>query len=119
MGLIADITAVLADAKVNIVNIKTSGLKDRGAIIVTTPSYDEALMALSAAGFKAVSEDTVIVKLDNVPGAVAKVSGKLKDAGIDIRSLDIVHNEDDYSLIAIATQQNDKVRQILADVLIE
>ncbi len=118
MGVIADISKILSKKGINIERLDTSGTKSHGAVILTTDRYDEALKVLNDSGFKAVSEDAMVVRLKNEPGSLAKISGRLSEAEIDIRSMHIIKREEDYSLVAIATGRNGEARKLLKDVLI-
>ncbi|MCY4046485.1 MAG: ACT domain-containing protein, partial [Candidatus Dadabacteria bacterium] len=109
IGVIADISGILSGNGINIERLDTSGSKEHGAVILTTDNYDKALKILNNAGFKAVSEDALVVRLENKPGSLAEVSGKLKDAGVNIRSMHIIQKGDDHSLVAIATEENERV----------
>ncbi len=118
MGVIADISQVLSERGINIEQLDTSGSKSHGAVILTTDNYDEALKVLNDAGFKVVSEDALVIKLKNKPGSLAKVAGNLRDSGINIRSMHIIKREGEHSLVAIATEENDRVRELLKDKVI-
>lgn len=118
VGVIAEISRVLSEKNVNIEWLDTSGTKSHGAVILTTDKYDEALKALNDAGFKAISEDALVIRLKNEPGSLAKVSGKLRDRKINIRSMHIIKSEGNFSLVAIATDNNSRVRNLLAEELI-
>ena len=52
IGVIADITAALADAGVNILTINTENTGETGLVIMTTEDNDAALRALTMAGFQ-------------------------------------------------------------------
>ena len=55
VGVIADISRALAGAEVNIETINAEALGEKGVITLTTDDYDDALRALTDAGFKTVS----------------------------------------------------------------
>ncbi len=118
IGAIADISRILSEKGINIERLDTSGSKSHGAVILKTDNYDKALKALNDSGLKAVSEDALVLRLENKPGSLAKISGKLKDAGINIRSMHIIQKGEEHSLVAIATEENNRVRGLLEDVLI-
>ncbi len=103
VGAIADISRALADSSINIETISTDPLGDNGAISVTTDDNDGALLALTNAGFKTVSDESLLVRLRDEPGALAKVAERLKLAGINIQSLQIVDRREDFTTVAIVT----------------
>ena len=113
VGVIADISRVLADSNINIETISTDPLGDRGAISLTTDDYDGALFALTSAGFKTVSDESLLVRLHDEPGALAKVAERLKQAGINIQSLQIVDRREGYTTVAIVTDDRVKAESLI------
>lgn len=103
VGVIADITRVLADEGINLETINTETAGDQGAIILTVDQYDHALYVLNQAGFKAVGDDALVVRLPDAPGALARVADRLKGAGINIRSMHILNREDGQTMVALTT----------------
>lgn len=113
VGVIADISRVLADNDINIETISTEALDDKGSISLTTNDYDGALRALTDAGFKTVTDDSLLVSLRDEPGALAKVAEKLKQGGVNIQSLQIVDRRGDHTTVAILTDDRGKTEGLL------
>ena len=113
VGVIADISRVLADNEINIETISTEALDDKGSISLTTDDYDGALRALTEAGFKTVTDDSLLVNLRDEPGALARVAEKLKQGGVNIQSLQIVDRRGDYTTVAILTDDRAKTEGLL------
>lgn len=103
VGVIADITRVLADEGINLETINTETAGNQGAVILTVDRYDRALYALNRAGFKAVGDDALVVRLPDEPGALAGVAGSLKEAGVNIESMHILSRQAGYAMIALKT----------------
>ena len=103
VGVIADISRVLAESKINIETISVEALGDKGAVSLTTNDYDGALLALTYAGFKTVTDESLLVSLRDEPGALAKVAERLKLAGINIQSIQIVDRREGNTTVAIVT----------------
>ena len=53
--------------------MSAEGLDDEGVITLTAGAYDDTLRALNDAGFKTVSDDSLLLWLRDEPGALAKV----------------------------------------------
>jgi hypothetical protein len=113
IGVIADISRVLADNGINIETISTETLDDKGTITLTADDYDGALRALTDAGFKTVTDDSLLVSLKDEPGALAKVAEKLKQGGVNIQSLHIVERRGDYTTVAILPDDRAKAEGLL------
>lgn len=103
VGMLAGITAVLAGAGINVESVNAQTAGERGAIIMTVSDTDRALSVLSQAGYKAVSDDAVVVRLRDEPGALAGVADRLKQAGVNIQNLHILSRLDGFALIALTT----------------
>jgi hypothetical protein len=113
IGVIADISRVLADNGINIETISTEAIDDKGTITLTADDYDGALRALTDAGFKTVTDDSLLVSLKDEPGALAKVAEKLKQGGVNIQSLHIVERRGDYTTVAILPDDRAKAESLL------
>ena len=103
VGILAGITGVLAEAGINVESLNTQSAGDRGAIIMTVDDTDHALSLLNQAGYKAVSDDAVVVRLRDEPGALARVADRLKQAGVNVQNLHILVRHGGYALIALTT----------------
>ena len=103
VGVLADITGVLAGAGINVESVNAQTAGERGAIIMTVSDTDRALSVLSQAGYKAVSDDAVVVRLRDEPGALAGVADRLKQAGVNIQNLHILSRQDGFALVALTT----------------
>jgi len=114
-GLLADISETLANRGINIETIDADELHDTAVVELTVDRYDEALRSLRDAGFEAVTEDALLVRLKDEPGALAKVARKFKDANIDLRSVRFIRRETGYAYVAIATDRTKEARALIKD----
>ena len=103
VGVLAGITRVLADAGINVESINTQSVGDQGVVIMAADDTDHALSALNQAGYKAVGDEAVVVRLRDEPGALARVAERLKQAGVNIQNLHILTRQNGHALIALTT----------------
>ncbi len=113
IGVIADISRALADAGINIETISAEGLEERGTITLTTDAQDAALRVLTNAGFKAVSDQSLVLRLPDEPGALAKVAERFKHAGVNIQSLHILERKAGHSIVALAAEDREKAEKLV------
>ena len=113
VGVIADITRVLADKGINIQTINTERHDEEGLVTLTTDAYDSALRALTHAGFKTVSDDSLLLRLPDAPGALAKIAERFRDAGVNIQSLHIVDRRDGYAIMALSADDRAKAETLV------
>ena len=118
VGVIADISRALADEGINIETISAEGLDRKGVITLTTDSYDDALRVLTDAGFKTVSDDSLVLRLPDEPGSLAKVAERFKDAGVNIHSLHIVERRDDHTIVALSADDRAKAETLVDSALV-
>jgi len=117
-GLVADISEVLAARGINIETLDAEEVHDMAVVELTVDRYDVALQALRDAGFEAITEDAIVVRLPDEPGALAKVARKFKEANIDLRSVRILGRQQGSALVALATERTDEARALVKDYLV-
>ena len=118
VGVIADISAALAGAGVNIQTINTESTNETGLVILTTEDNDAALKALTSAGHQAELSETLHIRLQDEAGTLASVSEKFKNAGQSIQSLHIVERGGGHAILALTAEDMDKARELLGDLVI-
>jgi hypothetical protein len=117
-GQLAAITQVLAAGGVNIEHFDVATHGADGVIVLTVDRYGDALRLLLDAGFKAITQDTLLIRLHDKPGALAEVAVRLKDAGLDLRSMHIVRRDGGVSIASLVTDDNARAAVVLQDVVI-
>lgn len=117
-GQLATIAALLAAASINIEDIDGEEGDGVGVIDLVVRDLDRALAVLRGAGFDAIAQDALVLRLDDAPGALAVVAARLRDAGLNVRSLHIVQRAEGSCLVSAVTSDNDRARAVLADLLV-
>ena len=113
VGLIADVARALANADVNIESLDTEGTGEQGIITMTTDDTDRALHALKDAGFRAVTDDSLIFRLPDQPGSLARVAERFKEAGVNIQSLHILDRRNGQATVALTTLDRAQAEALL------
>lgn len=118
-GLIAEISEALAAQNINIETLDAESVDNAGVIILTVDKYDDALQVLSRfPDMKAITEDAILIKLSDHPGALAKIARRFKDAQINMRSIRIVQRTPGESVVAIGTERTAEALNLVQDVLL-
>ena len=110
VGVLSNITGALARANINLQSINTEVNGEHGTIIISTDDTDRALVALAEAGYSAVTDDAMLIRLNDEPGALARVAQRFSEAGINIRSVHILDRKDGFATIALSTSPEDRRR---------
>jgi hypothetical protein len=118
IGIAARLTTCLADQGVNIEEIDLVGIENRGIVVLTVDRYDEALRALSDQGFRVITQDTLLIRLQDRPGALAIVAVRLKNANLDVRSMHILSRHEGGVIVSLVSSDNAKAAEVLKDVLV-
>ncbi|HVA27062.1 MAG TPA: ACT domain-containing protein, partial [Candidatus Baltobacteraceae bacterium] len=77
-----------------------------------------AMETLTDAGYHAVSDQVILARIEDKPGALAELSRRLADAQINIRALHHVRREAGHALVAVSTDDNDRARQVLGEAVV-
>jgi len=115
-GVLAEVTHQLATKGISIGYIAAHAYGNDGviAIDVEDADADTALGALTADGYQVVTEDVLLARIKDRPGALADLSRRLLDAQLDVRGLNMVQRDEDWAVVAIATSDNERARSVLA-----
>jgi hypothetical protein len=81
-GALARIAQILAENKINITGVDSSGVKRKVRLLVSNTG--KARRVLRAAGLRAQVEDVVVITLSDRPGTLAQAAGKLARRRINI-----------------------------------
>jgi len=117
-GLLAEVTSVLERARVDILDFSGQVVGDTAVISLQLRPYQAAFRVLSDAGYRVVSHDHLLVRLDRRPGALAALSRRLADAQVDVRGMHIVNKDEAACIVALEARQTEKARNVLADSLV-
>lgn len=86
-GTLAALTRTLADAGVNITALSAAETSGRGKIRLLVNNPVLAKRALRKAKYRASEEPAFALRLQNKPGALARVAARLAKARINVRSI--------------------------------
>ena len=118
-GVVAEITEALAAENINIDSLVADGHAESGVIVLTVDRYDDALRVIARIpDITALTEDVILVLLEDKPGALAKIAKRFKEANINLRSIRIIRREKQQSLAAICTDRSDEAMQLVEDILV-
>ena len=112
------VAMLLGDAGVNIEDISAENLEETGIIVLSVDHYDRALQALRDAGLRAITQDALVIRIEDKPGALANIAKRLRDAGIDMRSMHILRREGSNSLASIVATDNVMAARVLAELVV-
>jgi len=116
-GFVAELSKLLAGARVNIESIDAARVHTHSIVRLTVDRYDDALRAMCDAGIEAFAEDVVIVNLVDQPGALARVTERLFNNGIHVHSIHSLHRADGVAFVAVAMDDPERGAVLIRDLL--
>jgi hypothetical protein len=84
LGKLADATAVLAKAQVNIKALSIADTADFGILRIVADDIEKAKVALAAAHWTYRESEVVAVEVENFPGSLARVMEVFHGANVNI-----------------------------------
>jgi hypothetical protein len=112
------VATLLGEVGVNIEHIDAERLEDDGLIVLTVDHYDLALRTLSDHGLRAITQDALVIRLEDKPGALALIAKRLRDEGIDVRSMHLLRRADGWSLASLVSTDNERAAAVLTDTVV-
>ncbi len=105
-GALAQMAQILADAKINVVALLGSTAGTQGSAQVVVDDIRKAKKALDKAGMSYTEGTLEQFELNNKPGALAEVAGKLAKKGMNIDSAyATMPKEAKKAVLLVATSQ--------------
>lgn len=117
-SLIADVTGLLGRNNEDIRNMDTYVAGGDAYIKLVVENYDSCLRLLTGAGYSAISDDIVLLRIQDKPGALAEVAQKISAQGIDTRAITMLQSDGEFTVIAVGTGDNERVRALFPDTLV-
>ena len=110
IGILADVSRILADHGINIEAVAGYAVNNEAKIMVVTGDNLRAVDALKKAGYGQVKENEVlVVDLENKVGALKNFSVKLAEEAIDIKQIyGTVSGSDSPAKMIVSTADNEK-----------
>lgn len=119
LGIVTDISEALAAENINIESLDAQIAGNDMVIILRVDQYDKTLQIIHRfSDMKIVTEDAILVKLKDAPGALAKIARRFTDAGISLRGIRFINRDNNFALVAISTDRTQEALKLVADVLV-
>jgi len=99
-GLTANITSALGSNDINIESLDAKKIDDIGLVMLRVNQYDRARRILRNAGWNAITEDSLLVRVKDEPGAIADLAKRFRDANLHVSSMRIVQHHGDWGACA-------------------
>ena len=118
-GLTAEIAEILGERRINILSLDAEEVSGMDVVSLEVDDYNRALHALRDAGYPAVTEDAILVRVRDEPGSLAKIASRFREANVHLSSIRIIRREHDFGIIAVASDDPKAAREVVREYLIE
>lgn len=117
-GLTANITSALGSNDINIESLDAKKIDDIGLVVLRVNQYDRARRILRNAGWNAITEDSLLVRVKDEPSAIADLAKRFRDANLHVSSMRIVQHHGDWGAIAVSAEPLEEARALVKDELL-
>ncbi len=117
-GAVADISDLLGREGINIESLEGFAVREWDIVQLSVSDYNRALVVLRDAGYDAITEDAVVINVQDQPGALAKVTRRLYEGGVEIRSVRILHRQAGEAMVAISMDRTEEGMRLIEDLLV-
>jgi len=117
-GLLAEVATLLDREGFAVQDFSGVSVGDTAVISLTVEPCMEVFRLLSDAGYRVISSDHLLVRLEKHPGALAELSRRLADSNVNVRGMHIVNKDEKAGIVALETVDYEKAREVLKDMLV-
>ena len=115
-GRLADITAKLAEANIDIRALSLADTTDFGILRLIVDKPEEAVLILKESGLTVSLTNVIAIGIDDTPGGFAKAVRVLANSDISIEYLyAFVSRSDNLAYVILRVEDNDKAVKVLKE----
>ena len=111
-GELAQVASAVGDEGINILGCVGMG-RSTASVTMVTDDEEATKKVLKSMGRDFEVNELILTSLPNKPGALAGMTTKLSDAGVNIKSFYIMKMELDVADVALTTDNPSKTKEIL------
>jgi hypothetical protein len=117
-GLLAEITALLAENNILLRDFSGEVIGDTAVIKFIPDPYHRCFKLLTDSGYQVIASQSLLLRLKQGPGELARLSRELAECNIEIRSMHIVNRSETGALVALEVDAPRQARKHLKEILV-
>jgi hypothetical protein len=118
VGLLADISYVLSKGRINIDSVNVDVISGKAIITLSLSDVVRGKIVLEASGYNVEGGEAVVVKVQDQPGELNRVTAMLSKDGINIENVHTLSKDGKNTVLSIRTDKPKRTAAILKDYLI-
>ena len=118
IGLLADISYILGKTRVNIEGVGVNVVGGKAIISLTVRDAKKAKIALGRSGYKVMESNMIVLKLEDKPGELSKITKMLATKGVNISNVHIISRDGKHTILAVIADKARKVKNLLKSYLV-
>ncbi|MFH1785685.1 MAG: ACT domain-containing protein [Candidatus Micrarchaeota archaeon] len=118
VGLLADISYVLAKSKINIEAINVDVISAKAVITIGLNDVARGKQVIEAAGYKVEDPEAIVIKISEKPGELKKFTDNLTKEGVGVKTSTVLTKDNVHLIVALTVDKHKRAVAILKDYLI-
>ncbi len=118
VGLLADISYILAKSKINIDAINVDVIGGKAIISLVLSDAIKGKQVIEAAGYKCEDPTAVIVKIPDKPGELNRVTSTLSKEGVNVQNVHMLAKDGAHTVLSLVVDKQKRAALILQQHLI-
>jgi hypothetical protein len=118
VGLLMDISSLLAKAKINIESVNADAHAGKAVITMALSDAAKGRRILEDAGYKAEASGSIVVELADRPGELGRITAMLSKEGINIENVHTIAKDGKRTMLSLRTSDPKKAAALLKEYLV-
>ena len=118
VGLLADISYILAKSKINIDSINVDVVAGKAIISLELSDALKGKQVVEAAGYLVEDPNAVVIKLQDKPGELNRITSMLSKEGINVQSVHTLSKDNVITVLAVVVDKPKRASTVLQPHLI-
>lgn len=115
VGLLADISYILGKAKINIESINVDVVGDKAVVNLALSDNPRGKDVLEASGYRVTENDTIVVKLEDKPGELNRITALLSTEGVSIENVHMLSKDGRNTILALRVNKPKRASTLLKE----
>ena len=118
VGLLADISYILAKSKVNIETITVDVISAKAIISLGLSDSVRGKQVIEAAGYKVEDPEAIVIKIHEKPDELDRIAALLKKEGVSVKKITILTKDSSQGIISLIVDKQKRATAVLKQYLL-